>query len=55
MGWLSVTLETDCAPAEALADALMEAGALSATIEDAAAGPVVGVLPGSHHRMARKA
>lgn len=38
MGWLSVTLETDCAHAEALADALMEAGALSATIEDAAAG-----------------
>lgn len=38
MGWLSVTLETDCAHAEALADALMEAGALSTTIEDAAAG-----------------
>ena len=38
MGWLSVTLETDCAHAEALADALMEGGALSATIEDAAAG-----------------
>lgn len=38
MDWLSVTLETDCAHAEALADALMEAGALSATIEDAAAG-----------------
>jgi len=38
MGWLAVTLETDCAHAEALADALMEGGALSATIEDAAAG-----------------
>lgn len=38
MGWLSVTLETDCAHAEALADALMDHGALSATIEDAAAG-----------------
>lgn len=38
MSWLSVTLETDCAHAEALADALMEGGALSATIEDAAAG-----------------
>lgn len=38
MGWLSVTLETDCAHAEALADALMDGGALSATIEDAAAG-----------------
>lgn len=38
MGWLSVTLEADCAHAEGMADALMEAGALSATIEDAAAG-----------------
>ena len=38
MGWLSVTLEADCAHAEAAGDALMEAGALSATIEDAAAG-----------------
>lgn len=38
MAWLSVTLETDCAHAEALADALMEGGALSASIEDAAAG-----------------
>lgn len=38
MAWLSVTLETDCSHAEALADALMEGGALSATIEDAAAG-----------------
>ena len=26
MAWLSVTLETDCAHAEALADALMEGG-----------------------------
>lgn len=38
MAWLSISLETDCAHAEALADALMDAGALSATIEDAAAG-----------------
>jgi ribosomal protein L11 methyltransferase len=38
MAWVSVILETDCAHAEALADALMENGALSATIEDAAAG-----------------
>lgn len=38
MPWLSVAIETDCASAEALADALMEAGALSASIEDAAAG-----------------
>ncbi|MDQ5879677.1 MAG: ribosomal protein methyltransferase [Pseudomonadota bacterium] len=38
MAWVSVILETDCAHAEALADALMEGGALSATIEDAAAG-----------------
>jgi len=38
MAWLSVTLETDCTHAELLADELMEAGALSATIEDAAAG-----------------
>ena len=38
MAWVSVILETDCAHAEALADALMESGALSATIEDAAAG-----------------
>jgi ribosomal protein L11 methyltransferase len=38
MAWLSATLQTDCAHAEALADALMERGALSATIEDAAAG-----------------
>lgn len=38
MTWLSVSIETDCAHAEALADALMDAGALSASIEDAAAG-----------------
>lgn len=38
MAWLSVAIETDCARAEALADALMDAGALSASIEDAAAG-----------------
>lgn len=38
MAWLSVCIETDCAHAEALADALLDAGALSASIEDAAAG-----------------
>ncbi|WP_301103011.1 50S ribosomal protein L11 methyltransferase [Propionivibrio sp.] len=38
MAWLSVTIETDCQHAEALADALLEAGALSASIEDADAG-----------------
>ena len=38
MPWLSVSIETDCGHAEALADALLEAGALSASIEDADAG-----------------
>jgi ribosomal protein L11 methyltransferase len=38
MTWLSVSIETDCSHAEALADALLEAGALSASIEDADAG-----------------
>lgn len=38
MSWLSVSIETDCTHAESLADALLEAGALSASIEDAAAG-----------------
>ncbi len=38
MAWLSVSIETDCGHAEALADALLEAGALSASIEDADAG-----------------
>lgn len=38
MSWLSITLETDCGHAEALADALLEAGALSAGIADADAG-----------------
>ena len=38
MTWLSVTIETDCSHAEALADALLDAGALSACIEDADAG-----------------
>lgn len=38
MTWLSVSIETDCRHAEALADALLEAGALSASIEDADAG-----------------
>jgi ribosomal protein L11 methyltransferase len=38
MAWISITIETDCQHAEALADALLEAGALSASIEDADAG-----------------
>ena len=38
MAWLSVSIETDCSHAEALADALLDAGALSASIEDADAG-----------------
>ena len=38
MSWLSITIETDCHHAEALADALLDAGALSASIEDADAG-----------------
>lgn len=38
MTWLSLSIETDCRHAEALADTLMDAGALSATIEDADAG-----------------
>lgn len=36
--WLSVTLQAESAKAEALSDALMEAGALSVGIEDADAG-----------------
>jgi ribosomal protein L11 methyltransferase len=38
MAWLSVSIETDCRHADALADALLDAGALSASIEDADAG-----------------
>ncbi len=38
MSWQSVSLLTDAARAEPLCDALMEAGALSASIEDADAG-----------------
>ena len=38
MTWLSISIETDCGHAEVLADALLEAGALSASIEDADAG-----------------
>ena len=36
--WISVTLHADAEKAEALSDALMEAGALSVSIEDADAG-----------------
>ena len=38
MPWLSVILETDAAHAETLSDALIEAGALSVSAEDADAG-----------------
>ena len=38
MSWLSITIETDCQHAELLADSLLDAGALSASIEDADAG-----------------
>ncbi len=38
MGWTNVSLETDARHAEALSDALMEAGALSVAVEDAWAG-----------------
>lgn len=36
--WLSVAIEVDAAHAESLADALIEAGAISASVEDAQAG-----------------
>ncbi len=38
MPWISISIETDCRHADILADALMENGALSASIEDADAG-----------------
>ena len=38
MPWISISIETDCQHAEALADALLDNGALSASIEDADAG-----------------
>ena len=38
MSWLSIRIETDCLHADALTDALLDAGALSASIEDADAG-----------------
>lgn len=38
MGWLSLCLQTDAEHAERLCDALLDAGALSACIEDADAG-----------------
>ena len=40
MAWLSLSIQTDCLHAEALADALLEEGALAASIEDADAGTV---------------
>jgi len=38
MAWLVLTLELDAARAEAISDALLEAGAISVSVEDAAAG-----------------
>lgn len=38
MPWTAISIETDCEHADALADALVEHGALSASIEDADAG-----------------
>ncbi len=38
MPWLSISIDTDCRHAEALADAFLAQGALSACIEDADAG-----------------
>jgi len=38
MAWLSITLHADADAAESLADALVEAGALSVTVDDADAG-----------------
>ncbi|QKS27762.1 MAG: Ribosomal protein L11 methyltransferase [Accumulibacter sp.] len=38
MAWLSLSIRTDCQHAERLADALLEAGAIAASIEDADAG-----------------
>ena len=40
MAWLSLSIQTDCQHAEALADALLGAGALAVSIEDADAGTV---------------
>jgi ribosomal protein L11 methyltransferase len=36
--WVSVTLETDAAHADALSEALLAAGAISVSVEDAQAG-----------------
>lgn len=38
MSWISITIETDSAHAEVLSDVLLEMGALSVDIQDAAAG-----------------
>jgi ribosomal protein L11 methyltransferase len=38
MAWLAITLQADAEAAESLADALVEAGALSVTVDDADAG-----------------
>ena len=39
--WVSVTLEAAAAHAEALSDALLAAGAISVSVEDAQAGQVI--------------
>lgn len=38
MSWISITIETDSTHAEVLSDVLLEMGALSVDIQDAAAG-----------------
>jgi ribosomal protein L11 methyltransferase len=55
MPWLSITLETGGEHAEALSEALVEAGALSVALEDAAAGtvPQAGADWGAAPRWAR--
>jgi ribosomal protein L11 methyltransferase len=40
MPWLAITLELDGARAEALSDALLEAGALSVEMHDPLAGTI---------------
>ena len=50
MAWLSITFELDPGQAEALSEALLEAGAASVSLEPAAANAVT-VEPGAHIRL----
>jgi ribosomal protein L11 methyltransferase len=50
MPWLSITLEMDPAPAEALSEALMEAGAESVSLESMSPDPAV-IEPGGRMRV----